>query len=233
MLVGITLPSFQPNAVKVIALARESEVAGIDGVFAFDHLWPGGDKSRPALSIYPVLGAVAAATSSIRVGTLVARFGLVPDRFVIDSLLSLYEMSGRRLVAALGVGDAKSRAENDAFGVEWPTLEDRRVSLALALGELSAAGIECWVGARSPATVKMARRAGVTVNLWDVELDQLQAEAEKGPVTWAGPLPSDAPSAASRLAGLREAGASWAIWGWPRSVQLVSEALRLAGMQTR
>ena len=60
-------PAFSPTPVKVIALARESEVAGIDGVFAFDHLWPGGiAEERPSLSIYPVLGAVAAATSSIR-----------------------------------------------------------------------------------------------------------------------------------------------------------------------
>ena len=233
MQVGITLPSFQPNASHVVVLAREAELAGIQGVFAFDHLWPGADKSRPALSVYPVLGAVAAATRDITIGTLVARFGLVADDFLIDSLVSLHEMSGHRLVAALGIGDAKSLSENQAFGIEWPSLEDRRRSLALALGELSALGIECWVGASSAETLKIARGAGVAVNLWDVELDELQAEAVKGPVTWAGPLPSEARSAASRLTDLRDAGANWAIWGWPRSVELVIEAMGLAGMSAR
>jgi hypothetical protein len=28
--------------------------------------------------------------------------------------------------------------------------------------------------------------------------------------------------------GLSAAGATWAIWGWPRSIDLVTEALRLA-----
>ena len=78
-------------------------------------------------------------------------------------------------------------------------------------------------------TIDIARAAGVTVNLWDVDLDRLRAEATRGPTTWAGPLPAEARSAAARLTELREAGATWAIWGWPGSVELVTRGFACRG----
>jgi alkanesulfonate monooxygenase SsuD/methylene tetrahydromethanopterin reductase-like flavin-dependent oxidoreductase (luciferase family) len=231
--VGITLPTFEPTAAAALGVAAAAEAAGMDGVFAFDHLWPGATRSRPALSMYPVLAAVAATTRCIRIGSLVARVGLLPDRLVCESFASLHEMSGHRLVAALGIGDAKSASENEAYGIAWPALENRRASLAAILGELTARGIECWVGATSPATLEVARAAGATVNLWDVDVNRLQAEAALGPATWAGSFPTEAGAAAEQLSALRAAGATWAIWGWPRSIDLVSEALCRAGLRDR
>ena len=158
MNVGITLPTFEPTASAALAAAREAEAIGLDGVFSFDHLWPIGQPSRPALSAYPVLGAVSAVTRDVRIGTLVARVGLLPDRLVYESLVSLQEMAGGRLIAALGVGDRLSVPENEAYGIDWPSLEDRRSSLVAMLAELSAQGIECWVGATAPATLELAPR---------------------------------------------------------------------------
>lgn len=231
MKVGITLPTFEPGAAFALATAQAAERAGLDGVFAFDHLWPGEDRSRPSLSIYPVLGAVGAATVRIALGPLVARIGLVPDDVVVESLLSVSEMTGGRLIAAVGVGDQKSAEENRAYGIEWAKLADRRRSLALVLGELAAHRVEAWVGASAPATIQLARGAGVTVNLWNADPDRLRAEALEGPTTWAGPLPRTAEAAAGRLLELCKAGATWAVWGWPSSIELVSRALQLAGMQ--
>ncbi len=233
MKVGITLPTFEPSATAALEVARAAERAGIDGVFVFDHLWRGGHRSGPALSMYPVLGAVAAATRRIRVGSLVARVGFLPDRLVAESFVTLHELTGRRLVAALGIGDSESVSENEAYGIAWPALEDRRASLAAILGELTARGIECWVGATAPATLEIARAGGATVNLWNVELDRLQAETARGPATWAGSFPAKVSPAADQLIGLRDAGATWAIWGWPRSIDLVTRALCAAGMQGR
>jgi len=231
--IGITLPTFEPTAAAALATASAAEGAGIDGVFVFDHLWRGAKRSRPALSMYPVLAAVAATTRHIRIGSLVARVGFLPDRLVVESFVSLHELTEHRLVAALGIGDARSVAENDAYGIAWPALEERRASLASILGELTARGIECWVGATTPATLEIARAAGATVNLWDVDLDRVEAEAGRGSATWAGPLPLEAAPAARKLTDLRAAGAAWAIWGWPSSVELVSETIRLAGLQDR
>ncbi len=179
--------------------------------------------------MYPLLAAAAAATERVRIGSLVARLGLLPDAVVVESLVSLDELAGGRLVAALGIGDSKSRTENEAFGIPFPSLEARRVSLAATLDELAGEGIETWVGASSPATLEIARAAGAAVNLWGAELDRLRAEVALGPTTWAGPLPTSARDAAGRLADLRETGVTWAIWGWPRSVTLVRDALDMAG----
>jgi alkanesulfonate monooxygenase SsuD/methylene tetrahydromethanopterin reductase-like flavin-dependent oxidoreductase (luciferase family) len=231
--VGITLPTFEPTASPALAAARAAEEAGIDGVFVFDHLWPGASKSRPALSMYPVLAAVASTTHRIRIGSLVARVGLLPDRLISESFASLDELSGHRIVAALGIGDAKSASENRAYGIAWPAPRDRRASLAAILADLTGRGIECWVGASAPATLAVARAAGAAVNLWDVGLERLETESALGPATWAGPFPAEAGAAAQHLLGLRAAGAAWAIWGWPRSIDLVTEALWLAGLQDR
>ena len=71
--------------------ARRAEELGLDGVFVFDHLWPLGAPERPALSAFPVLGAVAAATEpGAASGPLVARIGLVPDEVLVAELLSLH-----------------------------------------------------------------------------------------------------------------------------------------------
>jgi alkanesulfonate monooxygenase SsuD/methylene tetrahydromethanopterin reductase-like flavin-dependent oxidoreductase (luciferase family) len=231
--VGVTLPTFEPTAAKALVAARAAEGAGIDGVFVFDHLWRGDKRSRPALSMYPMLGAVAATTTRVRVGSLVARVGFLPDRLVVESFVSLHELTGHRLVAAFGIGDAESASENEAYGIAWPALGDRRASLAAILGELTARGIECWVGATAPATLEIARAGRATINLWNVDLDRLKAEAARGPVTWAGSFPAEARSAADQLMDLRAAGATWAIWGWPRSIDLVTQAVRLAGLRRR
>jgi hypothetical protein len=231
--VGITLPTFEATSTAALATAREAQEAGIDGIFTFDHLWPMGQPARPALAAYPVLGAVAAVTRHIRVGPLVARVGLLADRLVADSLVSLQELAGGRLIAALGIGDSMSVAENKAYGIAWPSLEDRRRSLVAILEELTAHGIECWVGATARATLEIARDLRVTVNLWDVDLARLEQEAGRGPATWAGPLPAEAGAAADRLVALRDAGAAWAIWGWPRRIELVTQAMELAGIRGR
>jgi hypothetical protein len=43
-------------------------------------------------------------------------------------------------------------------------------------------------------------------------------------VTWAGPPPSAAPPLADRLGALDEAGATWAIFGWPVDVDELAAA---------
>ena len=230
MRVGITLPVFTRDPATTLAVATEAERSSLDGVFVFDHLWPIGGPGRPALAGYPMLGAVAAVTDRVRVGPLVARIGLLPDEIVGDSLRSLQQLAGGRLLATLGIGDRLSIPEHDALGIAVRTVYDRRASLGLLLDELVEVGIECWVGATSPATQAVARARAVPVNLWDVDDAVVAAEAALGEVTWAGPMPGDVEAAAARLRRLDAAGATWAIWGWPVALGDVAEASRLAGV---
>jgi alkanesulfonate monooxygenase SsuD/methylene tetrahydromethanopterin reductase-like flavin-dependent oxidoreductase (luciferase family) len=67
---GIYTPNFGPcgNPKVLIELARESEIAGWDGFFLWDHLqWPG---MEPAADPWVALSAIAMQTESIQIGSL-------------------------------------------------------------------------------------------------------------------------------------------------------------------
>ena len=139
MKVGITLPQFRDEADTALEAARQAEELGIDGVFVFDHLWPMGQPGRPALSSGPLLGALAASTSTIHLGTLVARIGLVPDDVLIDVLCGVDALSGGRLVAGIGTGDKLSAGENEAYGIPFEPAEIRRDRLLSVASVVAAA----------------------------------------------------------------------------------------------
>jgi alkanesulfonate monooxygenase SsuD/methylene tetrahydromethanopterin reductase-like flavin-dependent oxidoreductase (luciferase family) len=120
--VGITLPSFQSEPDKVLAVARAAEDAGLDGVFLFDHLFrergdAAGAERRPALELLTMTAAVAAATDQVKVGTLVARATLRPPGTARAAFDSLARIAPGRVIAGLGAGDDESIAEDAAFGV--------------------------------------------------------------------------------------------------------------------
>jgi alkanesulfonate monooxygenase SsuD/methylene tetrahydromethanopterin reductase-like flavin-dependent oxidoreductase (luciferase family) len=224
--VGVTLPTFRDDATALEA-ARTAERLGLDGVFVFDHLWPMGAPQRPALSAFPVLGAVAATTSSICFGPLVARVGLVPDDVLVAELLSLERMAPGRLVAGLGTGDAKSAEENLAFGIDFAPADERRLALRGCARRLLDAGIPVWVGGGARATTELAVDLGAAVNLWEGQPAAVAALAARCEVTWGGPVPGGTADVAQWLSELARAGATWAVCAWPESVEAVAEAASL------
>jgi alkanesulfonate monooxygenase SsuD/methylene tetrahydromethanopterin reductase-like flavin-dependent oxidoreductase (luciferase family) len=221
--VGVTLPTFRHDAVAVAAAQRAEEV-GLDGVFVFDHLWPLGAPERPALSAFPVLGAVAAATRRVSVGPLVARVGLVPDEVLVAELLSLEKMAPGRLIAGLGTGDSKSAAENLAFGIAFDPSDGRRLALARCGRHLRAAGVPVWVGGGSVATVELAVEIDAAVNLWEGQPAALAGLQTRCEVTWAGPVAGAVAPIAQWLEEVAGAGATWAVCAWPESIEAVAEA---------
>jgi len=56
---GVLLPTFRNGASDALAFADRAVEAGIDGLFAYDHLWPMGSPTRPSLAPFAVLAAVA------------------------------------------------------------------------------------------------------------------------------------------------------------------------------
>jgi alkanesulfonate monooxygenase SsuD/methylene tetrahydromethanopterin reductase-like flavin-dependent oxidoreductase (luciferase family) len=227
--VGVTLPQFVDDASTALIAAARAEQLGLDGVFCFDHLWPLGQRDRPAIAMPPLLGAVAAATSTIHVGSLVARIGLVPDAVLIDTFASLERISGGRLIAGIGTGDSLSRQENDAYGVPFDSAEERRTSMALVARTVRALGIPVWVGGGRPATTALAAEVGAAVNLWEdtaVRVAELHGAGYE--VTWGGPLRGDTAAMAEQLQLLAGSGATWAVGAWPESLESVAEAASLA-----
>jgi alkanesulfonate monooxygenase SsuD/methylene tetrahydromethanopterin reductase-like flavin-dependent oxidoreductase (luciferase family) len=192
MRLGITLPQFRTDPDPSLDAARAAEAAGLDGVFVFDHLWPLGRPDRPALHSYELLAAVAAETSAVSVGTLVARVGLLPDVLFLHALLTLHHIAGPRLVAGLGTGDAANRDENVAYGVGYPSMAERRARLIACCQALGTAGVATWVGGNSPAARRSAVAGGAKGwNGWG--LDQASFAASAASLagtgvepTWAG-----------------------------------------------
>jgi alkanesulfonate monooxygenase SsuD/methylene tetrahydromethanopterin reductase-like flavin-dependent oxidoreductase (luciferase family) len=221
--VGVTLPTFRDDAFALQAAGRAEEL-GLDGVFVFDHLWPLGAPQRPALSAFPTLGAVAASTRTIGVGTLVARIGLVPDEILVAQLLTVHHMAPGRLIAGLGTGDAQSAGENLAFGIPFDAADERRLSLRACAAHLAGAGVEVWVGGGSAATNQVAVDLGVAVNLWGAPPAVVAALRSRCEVTWAGPVGGESPEIALWLEELSTAGATWAVCAWPPSIEAVAEA---------
>ena len=191
MLIGVSLPQFRHDAGPAVEVARRAEAAGLDGVFVFDHLWPIGQRMRPALHSLTLLGALAAETDRVVLGTLVARVGLVPNAVLVHSLVTLHRMTGGRLIAALGTGDSLNRDENDAYGVAFAPVADRVAAVVDCCRRLRVAGVTTWVGGRSPA-VRMAAANADGWNGWGVDVDTWASEAAGVPhgreLTWGGQI---------------------------------------------
>ena len=189
MRVGVTLPQFRHDAEAAVAVARRAEAAGVDGVFVFDHLWPLGQRMRPALHSLTLLGALAAETGRVAMGPLVARVGLLPDAVLVHTFVSLHRMVGDRLIAGLGTGDSLNREENEAYGVPFLPVAERLASLVACCRQLRAAGVTTWVGGRSTPLREAAAEADGW-NSWGSDAATFAAEAATVAPgterTWAG-----------------------------------------------
>ncbi len=190
--VGLTLPSFVEDPEIPIAVARAAESAGIDGVFVFDHMWRGHEARRPALECLALLGAVAAETSTIAVGTLVARATLRPAATLANGFATAQRVSGGRLIAGIGAGDSQSRAENEAFGLDFGTMSDRVGALHDAVRAAHGHGYPVWVGGRA-AQVREVVAVADGWNLWGGTPHDLAREstlvreiAPAATITWGG-----------------------------------------------
>jgi alkanesulfonate monooxygenase SsuD/methylene tetrahydromethanopterin reductase-like flavin-dependent oxidoreductase (luciferase family) len=228
------LPTFRDTPADALAIAIDAERLGIDGVFVYDHLWPMGRPDRPALAPFPMLGAIAASTSRLFLGTLVARIGVVPDEILIAQFAALHYLVPGRVVAALGTGDHLSFDENRAYGVTLESAHDRRAAVGAAARSLLELGITVWVGGLSRPTVDIAESVGAVPNFWQAMPHRVAAQAARSEVTWGGMAGSDGHGEHLDAAALvdvarpiADAGASWLVFGWP--VRL-DELARAAGV---
>jgi alkanesulfonate monooxygenase SsuD/methylene tetrahydromethanopterin reductase-like flavin-dependent oxidoreductase (luciferase family) len=215
---GVLLPTFQDNADLALAFAERAQRAGVDGVFAYDHMFPIGSPERPTLAPMPVLAAVASRLP-LTVGTLIARVTLVSTAQLVEQFTTLQAVAPGRVIAALGTGDKLSKPEHDAYGLPYPSPDARRALLRDAVAALSPV-MPVWCGAGSPATNAIAREFGVALNLWGVPADAVRAQVASGPVTWGGPLQGDV---ASTLSALHDAGATWVVAGTPAPLDALEE----------
>jgi alkanesulfonate monooxygenase SsuD/methylene tetrahydromethanopterin reductase-like flavin-dependent oxidoreductase (luciferase family) len=204
---GVLLPTFRNGADDAFAFAAQAVDAGVDGLFAYDHLWPMGTPTRPSLAPFALLASVARRHDVI-VGPLVARVGLVGTPHLVEEFLTLERVAPGRVICALGSGDKLSAAENEAYDVPVRSADERRALMAETATELRDR-MPIWFGAGSDETNRVARDVGATINLWDASPERVRAIAQSGDVSWAGPASRDLPST---LDAVRAAGATWAVF---------------------
>jgi alkanesulfonate monooxygenase SsuD/methylene tetrahydromethanopterin reductase-like flavin-dependent oxidoreductase (luciferase family) len=111
-----------------LALAATCESAGLAGLYRSDHYvsFTHPDE-RGGLDAWASLSALAAVTTSLRLGTLISPVGFRPAGMLAKLVASVDEISGGRVELGLGAGWFEQ--EFRAFGFPFPSLRERYVAL--------------------------------------------------------------------------------------------------------
>jgi alkanesulfonate monooxygenase SsuD/methylene tetrahydromethanopterin reductase-like flavin-dependent oxidoreductase (luciferase family) len=202
----------------MLAAARRAEELGFDGVYVFDHLFPLGSPDRPIFEGFVALGAVAAATSRITVGTLVIRAPIRPAWTTAKAAWSAQAISGGRLTLGLGAADSMSKPEFEAYGLPFGSAEERIETVRATIAALQAPELvlpgfavpKTWIGGRAGTVRALAAEIADGWNAWGGDADRLAAEVDEirkqagrpFEVSWGGQvlLAPDTKQLAERLA---------------------------------
>ena len=123
---GVQLPNFSgfdPADLfeHVAGLATAAEDAGFHSVWVMDHFFqlpPLGGPDQPMLEAYTLLGALAARTQRVQLGTLVTGVTYRNPGILAKIVTTLDVVSRGR--AILGIGGAWYDVEHQALGVDYP-----------------------------------------------------------------------------------------------------------------
>jgi probable F420-dependent oxidoreductase len=124
--VGIQLPEVEREVrwPEYVAMARAAEDAGFDSLWLGDHLlyrYADGSTRGP-WEVWTLLAAIAASTSRIKLGPLVAATAFHAPAMLAKMAATVDEVSGGRLILGLGAG--WNETEFRAFGFPF----DNRIS---------------------------------------------------------------------------------------------------------
>jgi F420-dependent oxidoreductase-like protein len=110
------------------------EAAGFDMVTVMDHFYQiagVGPETEPMLEAYTALGAIAARTTRVRIGTMVTGVTYRNPAMLAKIVATLDVISGGR--AILGLGAAWNETEHVAYGWDFPAVGERLSRLGEAL----------------------------------------------------------------------------------------------------
>src|SRR5258706_1669150 len=124
---GVQLPNFSgfdPADLfeHVAVLATTAEEAGFDSVWVMGHFFqlpPLGGPDQPMLEAYTLLGALAARTRRVQLGTLVTGVTYRSPGVLAKILTTLDGISRGR--AILGIGGAPDDVQHPALRIDYPT----------------------------------------------------------------------------------------------------------------
>ena len=125
--IGVQLPEIEREVrwPEYLALAQRVESLGFDSIWIGDHLLyrrPGETGARGPWEAWTMLAALAAATSRVELGPLVASTSFHAPAMLAKKAATVDEISGGRLILGLGAG--WNETEYAAFGFPF----DHRIS---------------------------------------------------------------------------------------------------------
>jgi alkanesulfonate monooxygenase SsuD/methylene tetrahydromethanopterin reductase-like flavin-dependent oxidoreductase (luciferase family) len=106
-----------------LALADACEEHGIEAMFRSDHYLSQTDADRKATDAWTLLGALAARTSRLRLGTLVSPVTFRHAAVVAKAAATVDHVSGGRVEVGLGIGWMVE--EHERFELLFPPLDER------------------------------------------------------------------------------------------------------------
>lgn len=125
--VGVQLPEVEREVrwPEYVAMARRAEELGFDTIWVGDHLlYRFADGStRGPWEVWTLLSAIAASTTRIRLGPLVAATAFHAPAMLAKMAATVDEVSGGRLIVGLGAG--WNETEFRAFGFPFDHRVDR------------------------------------------------------------------------------------------------------------
>jgi F420-dependent oxidoreductase-like protein len=133
---NFTYPDVAPDELfeRVADVAVAAEESGFDTVMVMDHFYQLpllGPPENEMFEAYTLLGAIAACTSTVKLGTLVTGVTYRNPAILAKIVTTLDVISKGR--AFLGIGAAWFDVEHEALGVDFPPVKERFERLEEAL----------------------------------------------------------------------------------------------------
>ncbi len=129
---GLQIPNFTHDVEdadlfeRVASHAVAAEESGFSSVWVMDHFFqlpPLGGPDQPMLEAYTLLGALAARTERVQLGTLVTGVTYRNPGMLAKIITTLDVISRGR--AILGIGAAWYDVEHEALGFDFPPVKER------------------------------------------------------------------------------------------------------------
>jgi G6PDH family F420-dependent oxidoreductase len=138
--IGFTLSSEEKEPDDLVRLAALAEEAGVDFLTISDHFHPWISQQGNSPFVWAVLGAVAARTDRIRVGTAVTcPLVRMHPAIVAHASATVAAMMPGRFFLGLGTGE---NLNEHVTGERWPSASERRELLVEAVAIIR----ELWEG---------------------------------------------------------------------------------------
>jgi len=117
-----------PSWDEWLALADACEHHGLEALFRSDHYLSQTDPGRFATDAWTLLGALAARTTKLRLGTLVSPVTFRHPAVVAKAAATADQVSGGRIEVGMGAGWMAE--EHERFGIDFPETTERMRTLA-------------------------------------------------------------------------------------------------------